>query len=367
MIVIDRTPSTRRRLLLLAVGACMVITGCRAASPFYKPTSLPAQLHAQAVTNSAELDLSRLAQSSIPNDLIARGDVVEVNVAAGFGSDEQLKATARVSERGEILLPHVGLIRIEGMKLPVAEAAIATACIQQQVFRSPQVTVVLDAPKVNRVTVVGAVKEQGVYELRSGGSDLLAAITAAGGLEKEAGTVVEIRHPGTAKAIDNPAIAGQIDGNQTVGHQLEVESVGARNYKVDLASMSSDLSTQGQLEDGTVVMIQRRDPVPVEILGLVKKPDRYEIPAGKNMRLLAAISAAGGLSNPVADKVFVIRKRTDEMEPSVIQVSLREAKRNGIDNILLEPGDTVSVEQTPGTVMYDVAQFVGFGVSGRLF
>jgi hypothetical protein len=55
----------------------------------------------------------------------------------------------------------------------------------------------------------------------------------------------------------------------------------------------------------------------------------------------------------VADKVYVIRRVADREEPLVIRASLSEAKRNGLENLRLAAGDTVSVEQTPATALVD--------------
>ena len=92
----------------------------------------------------------------------------------------------------------------------------------------------------------------------------------------------------------------------------------------------------------------------------------YEFPLGKNMRLTDAIALAGGTSNQLADKVFVIRRR-EGSEPMLVSVSLRKAKRDGSENMLLEPGDTVSIEQTPGTVFLDAIRTVGVNLGGALF
>ena len=51
-------------------------------------------------------------------------------------------------------------------------------------------------------------------------------------------------------------------------------------------------------------------------------------------------------------------------EPAVIVVSLRKAKRSGKSNILLGPGDIVSVEQTPSTVLLEMLQLIRIGVNG---
>jgi polysaccharide export outer membrane protein len=82
------------------------------------------------------------------------------------------------------------------------------------------------------------------------------------------------------------------------------------------------------------------------------------------MHLLDALSLAGGTSNQLADKIFVIRQVAGSKNPAVIQVSYREAKRSADSNLRLGPGDVVSVEQTPATVLMDVVNIVRFGVTG---
>ena len=53
-------------------------------------------------------------------------------------------------------------------------------------------------------------------------------------------------------------------------------------------------------------------------------------------------------------------------EPSLIEVSIRDAKRNGAENIRLSPGDIVNVEQTPGTVVLETMKLIRFGVGASL-
>ena len=64
---------------------------------------------------------------------------------------------------------------------------------------------------VNRITVVGAVKEQGMVELPKGQSTLLAALMAAGSLDEKAGTEIEIRrheHAGPTQLSGSRNICG---------------------------------------------------------------------------------------------------------------------------------------------------------------
>jgi polysaccharide export outer membrane protein len=314
------------------------------------------------------LDLTRLASATIPTDLIARGDVISIEIAAGLKRDETSEFKARVADDGTVNVVHVGDVHVEGLSLTEAETAVLQACVDRELYRSPHITVTMVRPKVNRVTVLGAVKEPTTVELRSGSSDLLQAIVQAGGLTEDAGTMVEVRHPGYREdSFDDPAIADDPgDGPRLASLDRPVRATPASSIRVDLASLGTADPKTYELQDGSVVMVEKRDPPALQVLGLVQRPNQYDFPVGKNMRLLDAVSLAGGVSNTLADKVFIIRRREGH-EPLLVEASLHKAKRHGQDNLLLEPGDTVSIEQTPGTVFMDMIRVVGVTLGGSLF
>ena len=107
----------------------------------------------------------------------------------------------------------------------------------------------------------------------------------------------------------------------------------------------------------------------IHVTGLVNKPNQFEIPRDQNIHVLDAIAMAGGKSSPVADKVLVIRQWEDMPQPAVIEVSIAKAKHNGDENLLLAPGDLVTVESTVTTAVVDTARNffrVAIGLSGNL-
>jgi polysaccharide export outer membrane protein len=65
--------------------------------------------------------------------------------------------------------------------------------------------------------------------------------------------------------------------------------------------------------------------------------------------------------------VLVIRQVEGRTEPVLIKVKIAEAKREGPSNLRLAPGDVVSVEQTPSTVLYDVIRKFNVGLGASLF
>ena len=113
-------------------------------------------------------------------------------------------------------------------------------------------------------------------------------------------------------------------------------------------------------------MVERRDPEPIHVIGLVKSPGPIKYPLGTGINLLSAIGAAGGPTNQGANKVYIIRKVTGQPQPVVIEASIRKAKRNLADNLALAPGDQISVEQTPLTVFVDTIHLIRFAIGTSL-
>jgi len=101
----------------------------------------------------------------------------------------------------------------------------------------------------------------------------------------------------------------------------------------------------------------KRPLLPVYVIGLVTRPGSFPYPTNQELRVLDALSLAGGCSNGLAEDILVIRRLPGAKEPARIAVSLHAAK-NGQDNMMLAPGDTVSVEQTPATAALDAVKSV---------
>jgi protein involved in polysaccharide export with SLBB domain len=86
----------------------------------------------------------------------------------------------------------------------------------------------------------------------------------------------------------------------------------------------------------------------------------------REIRILDALAVSGGCSNHMADRVVVVRRSSNEGPPISIGLSIQKAIE-GPDNLLLAPGDTVVVRQTPETVISDLFKsFLRFGISGSV-
>ena len=353
---------------LILAATSFALTGC-ASSDVIPASELPGSLQAVHIENPKTLEFGRLANGNYNNELIAADDVLEVNVLAGLNpKDNPPTMQPRVSKNGMISLPEVGDVNVAGLDLESAESAIATACVQRQIYRRPHVTVSMKRQATNRVMVAGAVKNQGYYNLPRGSSDMLSAIVAAGGLADDAGTNVEVRNPsiGVVRSDRIAQELGSPSDMRHVGYSQPLpagQRSGPTMIKVDLVSATKNGQAAALLGDGSIVTVERRDPESIQVLGLVNKPGEIKYPIGTDLRLLDAISQAGWTSNQGANKVYVIRNTPRQI---VIEASLREAKRNSNENIRLAPGDVVSVEQTPTTVMIDTLKLIRFAVGTSL-
>jgi len=353
-----------------------VLTGCSSVKP-YQADQLPMHMQAPPLANAQTLDLTRMAASTTSTDLIGEGDVIEVTISAGLSADDTTTFPVRVAENGTAQLPIIGSVQLEGSDLEEAEAIIVGVCVEKGFYRSPHVTVTMKRPKVSHITVLGAVEKPGTYKLRANQSDVLQAIVAAGSLSEDAGTFVQIRQPGVngSQSQGRSMIASQPnektdDQNgliQQASNELQVQTSGVTAMRINLASTAVENPNALKLQDGGVIMVERRDPKPIHVMGLVRKPDRYEFPISESLRLLDAVALASGTNNPFADKVYIIRNNPAGGEPILIEGSIKKAKRNGKADLRLAPGDIVSVERTTNTSLFEAVRIIGFNVGARIY
>ena len=334
---------------------CMSLAGCHRG--LYKAGSLPVEYLATSTKDTRMVDLSRLARSQLRSDIVYPGDVIDVTITTGFEEESPQNWPLRVSENGDVDVPLVGAVRVVGLLLTDAEQVIRHQSISRQVYRDPLVSVLLKDRKTNQVSVIGAVEKPGSYALPAINCDLLSALIAAGGLTDEASTVVEIRN--VASVQDSNTFVSYGGNRQTVAQTASV--------RVDLVPDSEGLGPDYRIVDGSVIMVREQTPKAIHVIGLVRKPDQFQIPAGQEVRLLDAIALAGGRTMQIADRVHIIRNLEDVEHPIVIEASMREAKLGGSANLLLAAGDVVSVEETPVTFTVGTIQnFIRFGFTAAV-
>jgi polysaccharide export outer membrane protein len=144
---------------------CIVLVaavGCSSTGPYVWADSLPAS-----------------ASSSNEGVIIQEGDTVNIRVF----NQEPLSTHEKVRPDGKISIPVIGEVTARG-KRP-AQLASEVQDRLKSVVVAPSVTVTLDAGAELKVSVLGEVKQSGVYQLDHG-ANVLHALAAAGGLSEYA-------------------------------------------------------------------------------------------------------------------------------------------------------------------------------------
>lgn len=365
-------PSQWRRIFFAAALVC-VMTGCQQVG--YRPESLPAHLTARPTIDVNSLDLSRLATTDFDNSKIFPGDKLNVTVVTGTETRQPVPWEVSVTQDGAAEVPLIGPVQVVGSDVRQAQQLFRNASIQRGIFRQPSISVSLAERQTNRVSVMGAVENPGTYELPRAGSDLLNAIVSAGGFTNEADRLVEVRLPTQvipgSPANNSPYPSGAAAEVAQTSYGTPVspsQTIPAKTVQVDLVSATTTGQPQGYgLLDGSIVMVKKQPPRHIHVIGLVNKSNRFELPPGENVRFLDAIAMAQGTKLSLADRAFIIRQVQGASEPIVIDCSIRGAKENPTQNLLLTDGDVVSVEETPFTFVFGtVKDLVRVGLSSRV-
>ncbi len=240
---------------------------------------------------------------------VGPGDILEIAVF----EVEDLGRSAAVSSDGSIRLPLIGAVPVGGKTPPEIETAIS-ALYADGYLRDPQVTVSVVDFRSQPVSILGAVREPGVYQLL-GRRRLSEVLALAGGLNDEVGEAIRI-----SRALD--------------GGQREIE-----------VSVAKLLSAHPAPEDDPWVephdSIQVGKAGVVYVLGAVGRPGGFPIKDQEPMTVLRAISLAEGAEGVAArKKARIIRRREGVERESPIR----------LDRILL--GEDADPELGPNDIVY---------------
>lgn len=257
------------------------------------------------------------ASASLLNDgllyRLGAGDIIELSV---FQVPE-LNTKVRVDGRGEIVLPMLGTIAVQGMPLSELEALLVKR-LKADYLQSPQVSLFIDEYRSQQITVMGAVNDPNVYSVRQPRS-IFEMLSLAGGLSKSAGDVIRV------ETVQNDPQSGH---SKPASLLLSVDKLLQGGY--DLSSL--------RLKGGDSIMVPEAGVVFVE--GAVKKPGSYQMQG--ETTVLKAIAMAGGIPwEGKQSKVEVIREISGD--PIAIDVNLHKVRNQQGDDIVLRNGDIVVI------------------------
>src|SRR6202162_5899374 len=246
---------------------------------------------------------------------IGAEDLLEITV---FETSE-LNRTLRVSASGEITLPLVGPVRAAGLT-PQALESVGEELLRRTYLKDPHVGVLVREMQSHAVSVFGAVKKPGVYQIR-GEKTVVEILSLAEGLAEDAGDTVLIERGGGL----NTAPPGE-------------------TVQVSLKSLltSGDPHANARVRPGDIVKVTRAGIV--YVVGEVRKPGGFLLRTNENISLLQALALAEGLTRTSAkNQARIIRTNPDTGQRQELPIRLGEVLAGRAPDPLLLGRDIVFI------------------------
>ena len=305
-----------------------------------EPSADPARPPREAgPASAAALNLrlmEQAARSSDESDLpVGTGDLLEISV---FEVEELSKIRLRVPARGVISLPLIGRIHAAGRTTAELEDEIRER-LQRKFMHEPQVSVFLQEYNSQRISVIGAVRKGGVFNLTRP-LRLADALALAEGLTEEADRQVYVIRRAPISAVTAAAGGGPVPAGSRPAGEGTAEVMAPIDLS-ELADGREDLNIA--LRSGDVVDVPRAGSVYVG--GSVERPGSFLL-RGKTTAQ-QAILAAGGVKD-VADWSDVRLYRKTPSGKVEVTVYDLDAFEQGKPAPELQRNDVVVVGKSPG-------------------
>lgn len=217
----------------------------------------------------------------------------------------EMNCTVRVSSSAEISLQLLGVVHAAGLT-PGELEAVLRGQLSRTYMKDPHVSVFIQELQSHPVSVVGAVKMPGVFQIR-GVKSVIEILSMAGGLADDAGDSVLIVHgagytePGRSNGADPATRAGFAPVSlprgvlaKSVGSQSTEPEKDDEVEQISLKKLleSSDSALNVAVRPGDIIKVPRAGIV--YVVGEVKKPGGFVLQNNENISVLQALALAEG-------------------------------------------------------------------------
>lgn len=302
---------------------------------------------------------------------IGAEDLLEVSV---FEAPE-LDRTVRVSANGQIFLPLLGSSQAEGLTSRELEVVVQEL-LRQSYMKDPHVSVFVKDMQSHPVSVFGAVKKPGVFQIR-GSKRLIEVLSMAEGLSDDAGdTVVVMRQAQpagtTEQMVDGgsasaPALQEKAD-NGAAARTMAGGSVSGETLNISLKDLlnSPDSRSNVLIYPGDVIKVTPAGVI--YVVGEVKKPGGFVLKTNENISVLQALALAEGPTRTSArSRARIIRNDGATGARIEIPINLAKILAGKLPDPILLPKDIVFVPNSTGrSVLYrgaEAALGIGTGLA----
>ncbi|MDD5010551.1 MAG: polysaccharide biosynthesis/export family protein, partial [Phycisphaerae bacterium] len=204
---------------------------------------------------------------------VGMGDVIEVQMPTIITAvspktyKDQIRQVepylCRVSDSGTITVPILGEINVDGKTLAQIEAELVSGYYPKYVIERPSVVCSVKEYHLKNITVVGAVLQPGVYQLKSNEMSLVAALMKAGGIVESGASVIMIKNP-QRNYVNHQTSHTSVKQFAELDEQyIEFIDSPAENTAADFSALTFDLAFQPESSNSTAgnLNIQRGNEI----------------------------------------------------------------------------------------------------------
>jgi polysaccharide export outer membrane protein len=237
-------------------------------------------------------------------------------------------AVFRVDLNGYVDVPRIGPVYASGLTTDRLAALLADRF--KKYLQNPVVSVRVNEFHSKSVSVLGAVGTPGVHNLQ-GDKTLLATISEAGGLTKDAGSTINITRSKDQGPIPLPTAVPDATGQFSVAQVNVRDVINATNPKDNILVRPNDVITVPQ---GDVIYV----------IGAVNKAGGFTLSDHQDLSVLEALSLAAGLDKDASAKNSkVLRRTAGNINRTEIPVDVKKILAGKASDVPLFPNDILFI------------------------
>jgi polysaccharide export outer membrane protein len=244
---------------------------------------------------------------------IGRDDLIEITVF----EVPDLGASGRVSASGIVSLPLTGTVMAAG-KTPQELEHDIEELLKKNYINDPHVTVFVREYASQPVSILGAVRLPGMYQLK-GQKTLMEMLSMAQGLDQNAGKTIQV-----LRRSDNPDEPSQ---TITVGTE-DLFQYGKTELNIPIKA-------------GDVIHVQQAGSI--FVIGEVMRPGEFVLRQGKDVTATQAVALGGGSQREAKRKECLIIRLHRDGSKDEIPVNLEKIGDGTLVDVPLMPNDILFV------------------------
>lgn len=276
---------------------------------------------------------------------IGSDDMLQISV---FEAPE-LSRSVRVTANGEIFLPLLGGVQAAGLTARELELVLEVL-LRRTYMKDPHVGVFVSDVQSHPVSVFGAVRKPGVFQIR-GPKTLIEVLSSAEGLAEDAGDTIVVTRGGSFQGLqalsarNSPGDAPGAEGaSAEAGTPVAAGPAPGETFEVNIKSLleTGDPQHNVPIFPGDIVKVTRAGIV--YVVGEVKKPGGFVLKNNEDITLLQAVALAEGPTSVSArSKTRIIRTDDSSGQRTEIPVDLEKILQGREPDPSLQPRDIVFV------------------------